>query len=211
MADLDEIYNTRILELAGAMTRGERLEHPDATATAHSKLCGSTVSVDIKMRDGRVADAYGEYFSGYRQDPEAELATAFEEPAGYSDMVMLSGIRFESHCEHHIAPFYGKAHVAYILNGRIAGLSKIARVVEIFARRLQTQETLTSEIAKTIELALDAKGVAVMMSAEHQCMAMRGVRQTNVATITTHFLGRFESDEALRARFIALAQIKKDA
>ena len=191
--------------------RPTRQEAEDAVRTLLAWAGDDPTRAGLRETPGRVADAYGEYFSGYRQDPEAELATGFEETAGYNDMVMLSGIRFESHCEHHIAPFYGKAHVGYIPNGRIVGLSKIARVVEIFARRLQTQETLTSEIAKTIELALDAKGVAVMMSAEHQCMAMRGVRQTNVATITTHFLGRFESDEALRARFIALAQIKHDA
>jgi GTP cyclohydrolase IA len=152
----------------------------------------------------RVVDAYGEYFSGYKADAAAELATAFVETAGYTDMVMLAGIRFESHCEHHIAPFYGEAHVAYIPNGRIAGLSKIARVVEIFARRLQTQEALTCEIAKTIAAGLDAKGVAVMMRAEHQCMSMRGVRQPHVATLTTHFTGRFESDDGLRARFVQL-------
>ena len=191
--------------------RPTRQEAEDAVRTLLAWAGDDPTRAGLKETPGRVADAYGEYFSGYRQDPEAELATGFDETAGYNDMVMLSGIRFESHCEHHIAPFYGKAHVGYIPNGRIVGLSKIARVVEIFARRLQTQETLTSEIAKTIELALDAKGVAVMMSAEHQCMAMRGVRQTSVATITTHFLGRFESDEALRARFIALAQIKHDA
>ena len=191
--------------------RPTRQEAEDAVRTLLAWAGDDPTRAGLRETPGRVADAYGEYFSGYRQDPEAELATGFEETAGYNDMVMLSGIRFESHCEHHIAPFYGKAHVGYIPNGRIVGLSKIARVVEIFARRLQTQETLTSEIAKTIELGLGAKGVAVMMSAEHQCMAMRGVRQTNVATITTHFLGRFESDEALRARFIALAQIKHDA
>ena len=191
--------------------RPTRQEAEDAVRTLLAWAGDDPTRAGLRETPGRVADAYGEYFSGYRQDPEAELATGFEETAGYNDMVMLSGIRFESHCEHHIAPFYGKAHVGYIPNGRIVGLSKIARVVEIFARRLQTQETLTSEIAKTIELALDAKGVAVMMSAEHQCMAMRGVRQTNVATITTHFLGRFASNEALRARFIALAQIKHDA
>ena len=154
---------------------------------------------------GRVADAYGEYFSGYKSDAAAELANTFEDEAGYQDMVMLSGIRFESHCEHHIAPFYGVAHVAYIPDGRIVGLSKIARIVEIFARRLQTQEALTCEIANALAGGLKAKGVAVMMRAEHHCMSMRGVRQPHVATVTSHFVGRFESDTSLRDRFTALA------
>ena len=190
--------------------RPTRQEAEDAVRTLLAWAGDDPARPGLRETPGRVAEAYGEYFAGYRQDPEAELATAFEETAGYNDMVMLSGIRFESHCEHHIAPFMGKAHVAYVPNGRIVGLSKIARVVEIFAHRLQTQEALTAEIALTIEKGLDAKGVAVMMTAEHQCVAMRGVRQANVSTITSHFLGRFESDEGLRARFIAMVQNKQD-
>lgn len=190
--------------------RPTRQEAEDAVRTLLAWAGDDPTRPGLKETPSRVAEAYGEYFAGYRQDAEAELATAFDDTAGYSDMVMLSGIRFESHCEHHIAPFMGKAHVAYIPNGRIVGLSKIARVVEIFAHRLQTQEALTSEIALMIGKGLDAKGVAVMMNAEHQCVAMRGVRQANVATITCHFLGRFESDESLRARFIAMVQYKQD-
>ena len=185
--------------------RPSRQEAEDAVRTLLAWAGDDPARPALRETPRRVAEAYGEYFSGYRQDAEAELATAFEETAGYRDMVMLSGIRFESHCEHHVAPFMGHAHVAYIPNGRIAGLSKIARVVEIFARRLQTQENLTCEIAKTIDKALASSGVAVMMTAEHQCMAMRGVRQTGVATITTHFTGRFETDASLRDRFVELA------
>jgi GTP cyclohydrolase IA len=154
----------------------------------------------------RVVDAYGEYFSGYRADARAELATTFEETSGYNDIVLLKNIRFESHCEHHIAPFSGIAHVAYIPSTGIVGLSKLARVVEIFARRLQTQEALTSEIALAIDEALAPKGVAVMVSAEHTCMSARGVRQPHVTTVTSRFLGVFESDASTRDRFVAMVQ-----
>lgn len=154
----------------------------------------------------RVAAAYGEYFSGYGDDALAELTATFEERTGYDDMILLKDIQFESHCEHHIAPFIGRAHVAYVPNGRIVGLSKLARVVEIFARRLQTQESLTGEIAETILQGLNAKGVAVMLRAEHQCMSMRGVRQRKVETVTMRLLGLFETDEAWRQRFLAVVQ-----
>ncbi len=152
----------------------------------------------------RVTDAYGEYFSGYRADAVRELSTTFEEPAGYDDIVLLKDIHFESHCEHHIAPFAGVAHVAYMPTSRIVGLSKLARVVEIFSRRLQTQETLTSEIAAAIDQALQPKGVAVMMSAQHHCMSARGVRQPHVTTVTSRFAGAFERDAALRDRFLTM-------
>ncbi len=156
----------------------------------------------------RVAEAFGVYFAGYGADARTELATTFEEPLGYDDMVLLKDIHFESHCEHHIAPFFGVAHVAYMPTDRIVGLSKIARVVDIYARRLQTQETLTGEIAAAIFDALAPKGVAVMMSARHHCMAARGANQPHVTTITSRFLGAFQSDAALKARFSAAVQGK---
>ena len=142
----------------------------------------------------RVADAYKEYFSGYGLDPVEVLSRQFEETGGYDDLVMLRDIRVESHCEHHIAPFLGVAHVAYLPNGRIVGISKIARVVEIFAKRLQTQETMTAQIADAIEAALRPRGVAVLIEAEHQCMSTRGVHQPGVKTITTRFTGTLETD-----------------
>jgi GTP cyclohydrolase IA len=158
------------------------------------------------LRDtpARVADAFEEYFSGYRQDPIDVLSRTFEEAGGYDDLVMLRDIRVESHCEHHMAPFLGVAHVAYLPNGRILGLSKIARVVEIFAKRLQTQETLTAQIADAIESALQPRGVAVLIEAEHQCMSMRGVRQPGVKTITTRFTGALETDASYRDRFLQM-------
>lgn len=153
----------------------------------------------------RVTEAYEEYFSGYRLDPMDVLSKTFEEAGGYDDLVMLRDIRVESHCEHHIAPFLGVAHVGYLPNGRILGLSKIARVVEIFARRLQTQEALTAQIADAIENALRPRGVAVLIEAEHQCMSTRGVRQPGVKTITTRFTGALEQDASYRDRFLQLA------
>jgi GTP cyclohydrolase I len=152
----------------------------------------------------RVTDAYGEYFSGYGLDPAEVLARQFDEAGGYDDLVMLRDIRVESHCEHHMAPFLGVAHVAYLPNGRIVGISKIARVVEIFAKRLQTQETMTAQIADAIEGALQPRGVAVLIEAEHQCMSTRGVRQPGVKTITTRFTGELEASASYRDRFLQM-------
>ena len=152
----------------------------------------------------RVTDAFEEYFSGYRLDPADVLSRTFDEAGGYDDLVMLRDIRVESHCEHHMAPFLGVAHVAYLPKGRIVGISKIARVVEIFAKRLQTQETMTAQIADAIEAALRPRGVAVLIEAEHQCMSTRGVRQPGVKTITTRFTGALESDASYRDRFLQM-------
>ena len=154
----------------------------------------------------RVADAFGEWFNGYAGDAAAELSRTFEDVQGYDDMVLLRGIEVESHCEHHMAPFIGKATVAYLPRGKVVGLSKLARVVEIFAHRLQTQETLTRQIADAMGEGLDANGVAVLIEAEHQCMSTRGVRHRHVDTVTTTFTGAFKTDADLRARFLSLAK-----
>jgi GTP cyclohydrolase IA len=150
----------------------------------------------------RVAEAFGEWYDGYGADPDKELARVFEDVQGYDDIVMLRDIEVESHCEHHMAPFLGKAYVAYMPTGRVVGLSKLARVVEIFARRLQTQETLTQQIADAINDGLEPAGVAVLIDAEHQCMTTRGVRHRHVSTITTKFTGVFKTDPALQERFL---------
>lgn len=155
----------------------------------------------------RVVEAFEEYFRGYREDPVAILQSpSFEQVAGYGDMVMLRGVRVESHCEHHIAPFIGIAHVAYVPDGNVAGLSKLARVVDVFAKRLQTQEAMTVQIAQAIMEGLSPRGVAVLIEAEHHCMSTRGVHHVGVDTITTSFTGVFESDPSLRDRFIALGR-----
>ena len=154
----------------------------------------------------RVVDAYGDWFQGYDADVAKELSRTFEEVEGYDDMVMLRDIEVESHCEHHMAPFLGKAYVAYVPTDKVVGISKIARVVEIFSKRLQTQETLTQEIAAALESHLAPAGVAVMIDAEHQCMTTRGVHHRHVSTLTTRFTGVFKTDPALMDRFLKLAQ-----
>ena len=150
----------------------------------------------------RVVDAYGEWFDGYEGDPAKELSRTFEDVQGYDDVVMLRGIEVESHCEHHMAPFLGKAYVAYVPGEKVVGISKLARVVEIFARRLQTQETLTQQIARAVEEHLQPKGVAIMIDAEHQCMTTRGVHHRHVSTVTTQFTGVFKNDVGLQDRFL---------
>ncbi len=154
---------------------------------------------------GRVVDAYEEWFKGYREDPREYLSRTFDDVKGYDDIVMLRDIDVESHCEHHMAPFLGKAFVAYMPLDNVVGISKLARVVEIYAKRLQTQETMTSQILTSIQEVLKPQGVAVMIDAKHECMTTRGVHHPNVSTITTQFSGVFKSDKELRERFLRLA------
>ncbi len=154
----------------------------------------------------RVVEAFDEWFAGYGADPKKELSRTFEDVSGYDDIVMLRDIDVESHCEHHMAPFLGKAHVAYMPKDRVVGISKIARVVDIFAKRLQTQETMTAQIADAICSELKPRGAAVYIDAVHQCMTTRGVHHPNVSTITTRFTGVFKDSAELRERFLRLAQ-----
>lgn len=154
----------------------------------------------------RVAKAYREMFSGYDQDPAAELGRVFEEVEGYDDMVLVRDIQFHSHCEHHMVPIIGKAHVAYLPDGKVVGLSKIARVVDIFAHRLQTQEAMTAQVAGVIQDVLNPRGVAVMIEAEHMCMAMRGIRKQGSTTLTTTFTGAFKDHPEEQARFLMMVR-----
>ena len=155
----------------------------------------------------RVVKAFKEYFKGYHQDAHADLSKTFGDVEGYDDMVVEKNITLESHCEHHMAPIIGVAHVAYIPNKKVVGLSKLARTVEIFSKRLQTQERLTMQIAKTLMESLDAKGVAVTINAAHQCMTMRGVKKEKATTVTNYFLGSFREDLSIQNRY--LGYIKK--
>ena len=155
----------------------------------------------------RVIKAFKEYFKGYHQDAEADLSKTFGDVEGYDDMVVEKNITLESHCEHHMAPIIGVAHVAYIPNKKVVGLSKLARTVEIFSKRLQTQERLTMQVAKTLMNSLDAKGVAVTIDAAHQCMTMRGVKKEKATTVTNYFLGSFREDLGIQNRY--LRYIKK--
>lgn len=154
----------------------------------------------------RVAKAYRELFGGYDLAAEDVLGRTFEEVAGYDEMVLVRDIPFYSHCEHHMVPIIGKAHIAYLPDGRVLGLSKMARVVEIYARRLQTQETMTAQIAKSIDETLRPRGVAVLIEAEHMCMAMRGVQKQGSTTLTSTFTGAFKSDASEQARFMMMVR-----
>jgi GTP cyclohydrolase I len=150
----------------------------------------------------RAMKAFREYFKGYSEDPKQILEKTFGDVEGYDDMVVQKNISVQSHCEHHMAPIVGVAHVAYIPNEKIVGLSKLARIVEVFAKRLQTQERLTMQIAKTLMEALDAKGVAVSIDATHQCMTMRGVKKEQATTVTNYYLGQFKEDLSYQNRYL---------
>jgi GTP cyclohydrolase I len=150
----------------------------------------------------RVVKAFKEYFAGYAEDADKILEKTFGDVEGYDDMVVEKNISVSSHCEHHMAPIVGTAHVAYIPNDRVVGLSKLARVVEVFSKRLQTQERLTMQVAKALMTSLDAKGVAVTIDAAHQCMTMRGIKKENATTVTNYFLGQFKEDLSIQNRYL---------
>jgi GTP cyclohydrolase I len=158
----------------------------------------------------RVMKAYKEYFGGYKIDPTKILDKTFGDVDGYDDMVIQKNISVQSHCEHHMAPIIGKAHVAYIPKDRVVGLSKLARVVEVFSKRLQTQERLTMQVAKTLMESLDAKGVAVTIDSTHQCMTMRGIKKEQATTVTNYYLGQFKEDLSYQNRYLRFISISKD-
>lgn len=156
----------------------------------------------------RVAKAYGDWFSGYAMDPEDYLKRTFEEVGGYDEMVVLRDIEFESHCEHHMAPIIGKAHVGYLPSGRVVGISKLARVVEAYARRFQVQEKMTAQVARCIEDALQPRGVGVVIEASHECMTTRGIHKRGVSMVTSKMLGTFRDDARTRAEFLEFIQVR---
>ena len=158
----------------------------------------------------RVVKAFKEYFKGYKEDPNHILDKTFGDVEGYDDMVVQKNISVQSHCEHHMAPIIGKAHVAYIPKDRVVGLSKLARVVEVFSKRLQTQERLTMQIANTLMQSLDAKGVAVTIDSTHQCMTMRGIKKEQASTVTNYYLGQFKEDLSYQNRYLRFISVPKD-
>ena len=157
----------------------------------------------------RVAKAYEQFFEGYDLDPEEILTKTFEEVEGYDEMVIVKDIRLESHCEHHIVPILGKAHIGYIPNNRVVGISKLARIVDVFGKRLQTQETMTSQIANVIQKVLDPKGVAVVIDASHQCMTTRGVHKPESSTVTSAMKGIFKENAVTRNEFLSFVTLPK--
>jgi GTP cyclohydrolase I len=188
------------------------LEHPTQQEAEAAVRTLIRWAGDDPSREGlldtpkRVAKAYRELFAGYDMAPEDVLSKTFSEVAGYKDMVIVRDIPFHSHCEHHMVPFHGMAHIAYIPDHGVLGLSKMARLVDLYARRLQTQETMTAQIAHSLDESLRPKGVAVMIDAEHMCMAMRGIGKQGSKTLTTTFTGLFETSAVDQARFITLAR-----
>ncbi len=155
----------------------------------------------------RVVNAYREFFSGYDANPEEILGKTFEEIEGYDDMVLLKDMRLESHCEHHMVPFLGKAHIAYVPNKKVVGISKIARLLDVYSKRLQTQETMTAQIADMLNKVLKPKGVAVLIDAKHQCMTTRGIHKINTSTVTKRVLGAFKSDPEMERKFLAMINL----
>ena len=198
------------IEQATKVTKPSREEAEEAVRTL---ICWTGDNPD---REGlietpkRVVKAYEEFFEGYDMDPEEVLQKTFEEVQGYDDAVIVRNIRVESHCEHHIVPIIGVAHVGYIPNNRVVGISKLARVIEIFGKRLQTQETMTAQIADTIQKVLEPKGVAVVVDASHQCMTTRGIHKTESSTITSRMLGAFRDNPETRSEFMNLINSPKD-
>lgn len=198
--------------VADLLREGPDIERPSREEAEEAVRTLIAWAGDDPKREGlkdtpkRVVKAYREFFSGYEECPIDALSRTFDEVGGYDDIVMLRDIDLNSHCEHHMVPFIGKAHVAYFPTDKVVGISKLARVVEIFARRLQTQETMTAQILATINEVLKPRGAAVMIEAVHQCMSLRGVQKPNVATITTLFSGIFKENADQQARFMTLTR-----
>jgi GTP cyclohydrolase I len=184
--------------------RPSREEAEDAVRTLLRWACDDPEREGLRDTPKRVTEAYEEFFSGYAVDPVELLARSFEETDGYDEMVVLRDIRFESHCEHHIAPIIGRAHIAYLPDRRVVGISKLARVLEAFAKRLQIQERLTAQVANSIQDVLRPKGVAVVIDATHQCMTTRGVHRPGVTMVTSRMLGAFRDDPSTRREFLAI-------
>ncbi|HEX5789080.1 MAG TPA: GTP cyclohydrolase I FolE [Woeseiaceae bacterium] len=189
--------------------RPSRAEAEDAVRVLLRWASEDTEREGLRDTPRRVVSAYEDWFSGYGMDPLAFLARTFEEVDGYDEMIVLRDIEFESHCEHHMAPIIGHAHVGYLPNNKVVGISKLARVVEAFARRFQVQEKMTAQIANCINDVLGPKGVGVVVEAKHQCMTTRGVHKTNVSMVTSQMLGAFRSDARTRAEFLRMIDARR--
>jgi GTP cyclohydrolase I len=207
---MNKIQNLKLAETLAAERQAAQSRRPSRAEAEEAVRTLIRWTGDDPDREGlngtpeRVARAYEEYFAGYHDDPVAILQRTFEEVEGYDEIVLLRDIRFESHCEHHMAPILGRAHIAYLPNRRVIGISKLARLVEVYAKRLQIQEKMTAQIAKTIQEVLQPLGVAVMIEASHQCMTTRGVHKPGAALATSRMLGVFRENAATRREFLAM-------
>jgi GTP cyclohydrolase I len=207
MNDVVKSLSPRLPAAADKITDRPSREEAEAAVRTLIRWAG-----DDPQREGlhdtpkRVAKAFREFYSGYQDDPKEVLNKIFAEVEGYDDIVLVRDIPFYSHCEHHLVPFYGMTHIAYYPTKGVVGLSKLARLVEVYARRLQTQESMTAQIAAAMEEALEPRGVAVMIEAEHMCMSMRGVQKAGAMTLTTQFTGAFKNDPAEQVRFLTLVR-----
>jgi GTP cyclohydrolase IA len=190
----------------GAILSPSRAEAEAAVRTLLAWAGDNPDREGLRDTPARVVKAYEEIFAGYKQDPGPILDKVFEEVDGYGEMVLVKDIPFFSHCEHHMAPFFGKAHIAYYPDGGVFGLSKLGRLVDVYARRLQTQEVMTAQILAALDARLHSRGAAVLVEAEHMCMSMRGVRKPGALTVTMQFSGPFKTDPAEQARFLSLVR-----
>ncbi|WP_230532455.1 GTP cyclohydrolase I FolE [Microvirga roseola] len=207
MDDVVKSLSTRLSPVADKPFDRPTREEAEAAVRTLIRWAG-----DDPTREGlqdtpkRVVKAFREFYSGYQDNPAEILDKIFSEVEGYDDLVLVRDIPFYSHCEHHMVPFYGMVHIAYYPNGGVVGLSKLARLVEVYARRLQTQETMTAQIAMALEDSLEPRGVAVMIEAEHMCMSMRGVQKAGATTLTTQFTGLFKDEPSEQVRFLTLVR-----
>lgn len=207
MSDVVKSLSTRLTTAPDKPVASPSREEAEAAVRTLIRWAGDDPSREgLQDTPKRVAKAFREFYSGYGEDPSEILDKIFSEVEGYDDIVLVRDIPFHSHCEHHMVPFFGVAHVAYYPTKGVVGLSKLARLVDAYARRLQTQETMTSQIAKAMVEALDPRGVAVMIEAEHMCMSMRGIQKAGALTLTTQFTGIFREDPAEQVRFLTLVR-----
>jgi GTP cyclohydrolase I len=206
---MNDFVSPQSLGVAEAPARPSREDAEAAVRTLIAWAGDNPAREGLADTPRRVVKAYEELFSGYREDPGVALSRVFSEVEGYSDIVLVRDIPFFSHCEHHMAPFFGKAHIGYYPSHGVVGLSKLARIVDTFARRLQTQEAMSSQIVEAVDAALRTRGVAVMVEAEHMCMSMRGVKKHGVSTVTTQFSGIFRRDANEQVRFLTLLRAAK--
>ncbi len=200
-----------VLSSSGGRRRPSRSEAEAAVRTLIEWAGDDPDREGLTGTPERVVRAYSEFFAGYHEDPVTVLETTFEETADYDEMIVLRDIRLESHCEHHIVPILGKAHIGYLPAGRVVGISKLARLVEVFAKRMQIQEVLTSQIADTIQEVLEPRGVGVVIEAAHHCMTIRGIRKPGVNLVTSRMLGSFRDDRTTRREFLSMIYSHRSA